>query len=299
MVDPGEVCVLIPALDEAETIDDVVSGFQEQGFDNILVVDGGSTDGTREIAAEHGARVQRQSDTGKGQAVREALEWIDAPYVLMLDGDGTYLPDDAFTMLQPLDDGAEHVIGNRFAGMEPGAMTPLNRIGNRLINRVFVFAHGRDLRDVLSGYRAFSSASVERLHLTADGFGIETELAVECMKHGVPTVVVPIRYRPRPEPIDPKLRPLQDGGVIAVTLYRLAKTNNPRFYFGFLGILLLLAGLLLGSYVGVEWVTRGVSHEVIAIAAASAVLFGVQLLTFGILSEMIVALHRERIRRLE
>ena len=79
MVDPAEVCVLVPTYDEAETIGEVVDRFREQGYGNVLVVDGGSTDGTRAVAEDHGARVMVQSGSGKGQAVREALESIDAP----------------------------------------------------------------------------------------------------------------------------------------------------------------------------------------------------------------------------
>ena len=84
-----------------------------------------------------------------------------------------------------------------------------------------------------------------------------------------------------------------------MTLYRLAKTNNPLFYFGSLGLLSLLAGGGLGVYVGVEWFRYGVSHEVLAVVAGVSILFGVQLVMFGVLSDMILALHREQLRRLE
>jgi len=151
MPDPEDVCVLVPTLNEAETIGEVIDGFAERGYDNVLVVDGRSDDGTREIAVEHGARVIEQTGSGKGQAVREGLEHIEAEYVLMLDGDGTYRPADAERMLEPLDDDYEHVIGNRFAEMEDGSMPKLNGFGNRAINRAFRFIHGRDLEDILSG----------------------------------------------------------------------------------------------------------------------------------------------------
>jgi len=300
MPDSEDVCVLIPTLDEAETIGPVIDGLAEQGLENVLVVDGHSTDDTRTVAEEHGARVITQKHSGKGQAVREGLEHVDAEYVLMLDGDGTYLPEEANRLLEPLFEGrAEHVIGDRFADMERGAMTRFNRFGNRVFNGAFRRVHGTDFQDILSGYRAFTTDSMSKLYLDAEGFGIETEMAVECAKHDVPTEVVPITYAARPEGSDTNLHPLKDGGQILVTLYSLAKTSNPMFYFGSVGIVSGLIGLLLGGYVGYEWFANGISHEVIAVLATLAILFGGLLVMFGFLSDLIVTLHREQLRRIE
>ena len=300
MMQGEDVCILIPTLDESRTIGEVVDGFHEQGFTDVLVIDGGSTDDTRVVAEEHGARIVQQSGSGKGQAVQEALGMVESEYVVLVDGDGTYDPEDAPKLLEPLREGrAAHVIGDRFADMREGSMTRFNRFGNRLINRAFGYIHGRDFQDILSGYRAFTIASTERFHLRATGFGIETELAVECAKHDVPTAVVPITYRPRPEASETNLHPLRDGAVILVTLYRLAKTNNPLFYFGSLGALSLVFGGGLATYVGIEWFRYSVSHEVLAVVSGVAILFGVQLIMFGVLSDLILALHREQLRRLE
>jgi len=304
MVDHEKVCVLIPTYDEAETIGDVVTSFREEGFENVLVVDGDSNDGTQEIARDAGARVVQQSGQGqgnmKGQAVREGLELSDAPVVLMLDGDWTYRAEDAETMLEPIFSGrADHVIGDRFADMEPGAITRLNTVGNKVINRGFRLIHGHDYGDILSGYRALTREAIERVSLTEDGFGIETELAVECVKHNVRTEVVPIRYRNRPDDSETNLHPFKDGAVIILTLYRMAKTNNPLFYFGSVGIASTLVGVGLGAYVAYEWIVRSISHEVIAVVGSFAILFGVQLLMFGVLSDMMVTVNREQTRRLE
>ncbi|AEM56829.1 glycosyl transferase [Haloarcula hispanica N601] len=301
MADRDDVCILLPTFNEAETIESVVSGFREQGFDDVLVIDGGSTDGTQDIAESAGARVVEQSGSGKGQAVREAVtRHIEQPYVLMADGDATYRPDEADRLLKPLLSGqAAHVIGNRFADMQPGAMTKLNQIGNRIINRAFETIHGRDLTDILSGYRAFTRQSFQRSSLTASGFGIETEMAVECVKHNVSTAVVPITYQPRPDESDTNLRPFRDGATIILTLYQMAKTNNPLFYFGSVGLGSTVVGFLLGAYVAYDWVVNSISHEVIAVVGSFAILLGIQLLMFGVLSDMLVAVNREQTRRLE
>jgi len=300
MADGTRVCVLIPTLNEAETIGAVIEGIRSSGLENVLVVDGHSADDTRSVAAAHGARVIEQTGVGKGKAIREAVTQIDSEYILMLDGDGTYRPEDAQAVLDELQSGeTEHVIGNRFADMEAGAMTRVNRIGNRIINAAFSLIHGEAYTDILSGYRAFTRESLLRARLTADGFGIETELAVDCARRNIPTAVVPVTYRARPDGSSTNLRPVRDGAWIFLTLYRLAKTHNPMFYFGSVGLSLTFAGTGLGIYVIFEWLTRRVGHEILAVVGGGAILLGIQLLIFGILSDLIVTLHHEQLRRLE
>jgi len=296
-----DVTVLIPTYNEAETIGDVVAGFREAGFDEILVVDGGSEDGTPERAESEGAHVVSQSGSGKGQAVREGVrEHVDREYVLMLDGDATYGVDDAAAMLAPLrESDAEHVIGNRFADLRDGAMTRLNQIGNRIINRGFALVHGERFTDILSGYRAFTRESFLRMTLSADGFGIETEMSVECAKRNIPTTVVPITYHPRPSGSDTNLRPIRDGGIIFLELYRRAKTNNPLFYFGSLGVLSTVTGFIVAAYVLVEWLTQSISHEVLAVVSGFGIIVGIQLLIFGVLADMVLTLHRETLQKID
>ncbi|WP_435333088.1 S-layer glycoprotein N-glycosyltransferase AglJ [Haloarchaeobius sp. TZWWS8] len=299
------VCVLVPTYNEAATIGEVVGGLRAEGFENVLVIDGHSSDDTQRIAEEHGARVVTQSGTGrgggKGEAVREAvLHYIDAEYVLMLDGDGTYREEDAHAMLEPLFDGrAEHVVGDRFADMESGAMTTLNRYGNRMINAGFQVIHKKNFGDILSGYRAFTRESFERMTLNAEGFGIETELAVECARHDIPTEVVDITYLARPDGSETNLRPFRDGGLILLTLYLRAKTHNPLFYFGSVGGVLGVTSVILAAYVAYEFVEKGISHEVLAVLSGVLLLLGVQLIMFGVLADTVVALHREQRTRLE
>ncbi len=98
-------------------------------------------------------------------------------------------------------------------------------------------------------------------------------MAVECVKRNISTTVVPITYRPRPSGSDTNLRPIRDGGIIFLELYRRAKTNNPLFYFGSVGGLSTAIGIGIALYVGIEWVTVNTSHEVLAVVAAAAILW--------------------------
>ena len=295
-----DVCALVPTRNEAATIADVIDGLYEVGVGHVLVVDGNSGDDTPAIAEEHGAEVVQQTGDGKGQAVRQGVDLVDEQYVLLLDGDGTNPPEQAPRLLDPLVAGdAEHVVGDRTADMRPGAMSKLNQFGNRIINGAFRRIHGEDYGDILSGYRAFTTESFDRMFLSAEGFGIETEMAVECARHGIPVAVVPTTYRPRPDGSETNLHPISDGARIIVTLYSLAKTSNPLFYFGSIGAGFGALGTGLAVWIGYEWFVRGISHEAMTVVAGVLLLLGVQLLIFGVLSDLIVTLHREQTRRIE
>jgi dolichol-phosphate mannosyltransferase len=289
------ICVLVPTLNEEESIGDVVERFRNLGLSNILVIDGHSTDRTREIAEKKGARVVVQKGKGKGNAIKQAFEMIDADVILMIDGDGTYLPEEYEKLVRPiLDDEADHVIGNRFASPDKGAFSHLNLIGNRLLNFGFRLAFGEKIMDVLSGYRAFSKELIKEMELHRTGFEIEAELTAETLRRGFRIKEVPITYQARKG--ETKLRPLRDGMKIGLAMYDLVKMHNPMFYFGVMGLFLLLIGIISGVYVVIEWF-KGISHFLLAILTALLIISGFQLLMFGVIGDLIVSIHRDLIRR--
>ncbi|WP_462272687.1 S-layer glycoprotein N-glycosyltransferase AglJ [Methanohalophilus sp.] len=293
-----DVCILIPTLNEGATIGQLIEDFNTEGFGNIFVIDGNSSDDTQEIAKNMGARVVAQTGKGKGQAVQDALAMIDDPYVIMIDGDGTYLAKDVHLMLEPLETGrADHVIGNRFADFDPGAFTKLNLIGNKMLNKFFSIIYRKNLVDILSGYRGFTNQAIRELELHETGFEIESEIAVDSMKKEHRVEVVPITYRPRPDEGDTKLNPLTDGFGIGSTIYKMAKFHNPMFYFGIIGAILTLSGILLGIYVVSEWMI-GITHIPMTILTALLIISGIQMFIFGMLSDLVVSLHRETMRTL-
>ncbi|KLK87690.1 glycosyl transferase [Methanoculleus sediminis] len=296
-VERDEVCIFIPTLNEAPTIGELVEGFRQRGFPHVLVMDGNSTDNTPDIARAAGAVVRSQTGKGKGNAIIEAVDIIDKPYVLMLDGDGTYSPDDAEKMLEPLGRGFDHVIGDRLANPENGAFTRLNLLGNQLLNVMFRIAHGKDLSDILSGYRAFTLQSIRQMTLKEAGFEIETEMAVEAVRNGQQVTVVPVRYLARPGTVT-KLNPFQDGLRIFSTIYRLAKMNNPIFYFGIIGLFISLIGGVIGVYVVLEWL-KNIEHLPLTILTVLLITMGFQIFMFGVISDMLLGFHRETTRQIE
>jgi len=137
-----DVCVLIPTLNEEESIEPVIREFRALGYENILVVDGHSTDATVAKARAAGARIFLQSGSGKGQALKEVFAEIVEEYILLIDGDGTYLPGEAGRVLDPVLKGqADHVVGNRLENIQGGALKRLNMIGNKMINRFFAYIY--------------------------------------------------------------------------------------------------------------------------------------------------------------
>jgi|AntRauTorcE11898_2_1112593.scaffolds.fasta_scaffold14031_2 dolichol-phosphate mannosyltransferase len=205
-----DTTVLLPTLNESATVADVIGDLREEGFSEILVMDGGSNDGTRELARKAGARVEQQSGSGKGQAVKEAMdECIDTERVVMLDADGTYDPADAPKLLAELDMGfCGHVVGDRTSNPDEGCWPFHRRVGNRLINLAFAIRH-QPHADILSGYRAWTREAWEKMEIEADGWGIETELCREAIQtEGVTTVCVGVNYYPRPDGSESKLSPI-------------------------------------------------------------------------------------------
>jgi len=293
-----EVCVLIPTLNEEDAIAEVIGEFKAMGFENVLVVDGHSVDETVSRARVAGAKVFLQTGKGKGQALKDAFKIIESDYILMIDGDGTYSPSEAFSLLDFVQSGqSDHVIGNRFGNLQEGALTRLNMVGNKLINLFFRLVYKVPLNDILTGYRAFTREGIQRLDLTMAGFEIETEMTIESVKKGLCITEVPITYRERSTGTQTKLNPLKDGSKIIATIYRMAKTHNPLFYFGVIGSIFGAFGFLLGVYVVRDWLNH-IDHIPLTILTAILIIVGFQLFMMGILGDVIASMNREFVREL-
>ncbi len=292
------VCILLPTLNEEATIGPVIRDFRSEGFDNILVIDGNSKDRTREIAEAEGARVIVQTGKGKGQAIKQAFDLIEEDYVVMADGDGTNLAKDVHAVLAPILEGkADHVMGNRLVDYEKGAFTRLNLIGNKIINKLFGLAYGVWLDDILTGYRAFNRKAIKSFDLKKSGFEIESEITIESVKKDLRVVEVPTTYLARHSEGATKLNPLKDGFRIGSTIYKMAKMHNPMFYFGIIGGAFILSGLIVGTYVVIEWF-HGVTRIPMTILTTLLIIAGFQMFVFGMLSDLVVSLHRENMRML-
>jgi glycosyltransferase involved in cell wall biosynthesis len=212
----GTVCVILPALNEELTVGKVIDEIPRQALEregyrvDILVVDGNSSDQTRQIARQKGARVVVEPRRGKGRAVRSIIDLIEAEYVFMLDADYTYPATYIPQMLDVLRHGSPVVIGSRLRGKrEKGAMRWFNIVGNMMLTRVANLLYRTRISDLCTGYWGMRAEVIPELTLLADGFQLEAELFAELSKKGYPIAEVPTDYRCREGKA--KLSGLKDG----------------------------------------------------------------------------------------
>lgn len=217
------VCIILPALNEEDSIGRVIDEIplrvlEDDGYRVfILVVDGNSSDRTRDIAREKGAEVLVHPQRGKGRQVRSVLEAVQADYFFMLDSDYTYpagyIPD----MLRVLRGGKPVVIGSRLRGKrEKGAITPLNVVGNYMLTFIANLLYGVRISDICTGFWGIRGEVIPNLILRADGFQFEAELYTQLAKSGYKIAEMPIVYRRRAT--ETKLNSVKDGLKIIWTL---------------------------------------------------------------------------------
>ncbi len=216
------VLITLPTLDEELAIENVISRIpkgkiNQMGFDtSVLVVDGGSTDNTVNIANELGAEIIHQWGDGKGLAIRQAFKLFldsDHDYMIMLDSDGTYWPEEIPDILSSIPKGGI-AIGDRLRGnLAKDAMTTMNWIGNHLLTWLAVALHGRPINDLCSGFWGFSRGAIQRLELNSLRFEIEAEMYTSCVNRNIPISHVAISYSKRKG--EPKLGSVKDGASIA------------------------------------------------------------------------------------
>lgn len=232
--------VILPALNEEQAVGSVIDHIpterlRRMGYEvRVWVVDGRSTDSTLRIAREKGANVFLQSGEGKGKGVRQAIDHLlqtgsnqgpSTRVFVMLDADGSYPAECIPEFLGALESGRDVVLGSRFLGeVEGGAISPLNRLGNRLLSRLASLLFGRPVTDVCTGMWAFQEDAIRKFGLAANGFDLEADLFASCCELGVRIGELPIDFRCRIG--EPKLIPLRTGVLIAWRL--LMKRVNHR-----------------------------------------------------------------------
>jgi len=289
-----KIVAIIPTLNEEQGIGNVIDKLKREGIKNIYVIDAHSTDRTVEIAKRREAKVIFQRGRGKGNAVRQALQEVNADIYIMVDGDDTYEIEAIRKMLEPVaNDEADMVIGVRTKDNIPR----FNRIGNWFFNLFLKSAYGHKINDVLSGFRVMNKRLVRNINLLHEGFQIETELTVEALENKFRVLEIPTKYMERKGKT--KLNPILDGAKIFLTLITLFRDYRPLRFFWLLGFVFLLLGFITSFKVIISVITTGRLIFVgSAILAAFFFITAIQMFVTGLLADMI-KMHFRRIRQIK
>ena len=237
------IAVLIPCYNEARTVAKVVADYRAAlPQATVYVYDNNSTDGTADLAAAAGAVVRKERQQGKGNVLRRMFREIDAECYLLVDGDDTYPAEAAPEMVRAVRErGADMVVGDRLSSTYfTENKRPFHNFGNSLvrfcINRLF----GSQIKDIMTGYRAFSFQFVKTYPVLARGFEIETEMSIHAVERNMRIENIVIEYRDRPAGSESKLNTYSDGLKVLRTIVRLYKNYRPFGFFSMLAALLAL-----------------------------------------------------------
>lgn len=276
-----EYCaILIPCYNEEKTIRKVVRDWKKEIPEaTIYVYDNNSTDNTAKIAKEEGAVVRREYKQGKGNVIRRMFREIDAQCYIMIDGDDTYPVEYGRQMMQEvLEKKTDMVVGDRLSSTYfEENKRPFHNFGNSLVRFSINHLFKSDIRDIMTGYRAFSFQFVKTFPVLSKGFEIETEMSIHAVDKNMQISNIIIEYRDRPEGSESKLNTYSDGFKVLKTIGRLYKNYKPMNFFGILSLLLIIIATILFVPIFVTYVQTGlVPRFPTLIASGFIVLFALQ-----------------------
>lgn len=238
-----KIAILIPCYNESKTIKKVVTDFKRELPEaTIYVYDNNSSDGTDEIARNAGAVVRYEYQQGKGNVIRRMFAEVDADCYVMVDGDDTYPANQVREMVNKvLDRQVDMVVGDRLSSTYfEENKRPFHNLGNSLVRGSINTLFKNDIKDIMTGYRAFSYRFVKTFPVLSKGFEIETEMSLHAIDKNMFVENVVIEYKDRPEGSESKLNTYSDGFKVLKTIARLFRTYRPMGYFGMISLLLLV-----------------------------------------------------------
>lgn len=255
-----KIAVLIPCYNEAMTIGKVVKDWKEELPEaTVYVYDNNSTDETALVASMAGAVVRREYAQGKGNVIRRMFRDIDAECYIMVDGDDTYPATCAKDMVAlVLEKDVDMVIGDRLSSTYyTENKRPFHNFGNDLVKTAINWLFKTNIKDVMTGCRAFSYQFVKTFPVLSKGFEIETEMTIHSVDKNMRTETVTIDYRDRPEGSESKLSTFSDGFKVIKTLIKLFKNYRPFPFFGTLSAILFLISIILFIPVFIDYIQTG------------------------------------------
>lgn len=256
-----KIAVLIPCYNESRTIEKVIRDWQRELPEAVIYVyDNNSSDGTDEIARAAGAEVRYERVQGKGNVIRRMFREIDAQCYLMIDGDDTYPAEYGREMVREvLEKDVDMVVGDRLSSTYfEENKRPFHNLGNSLVRGTINHLFRSDIRDIMTGYRAFSYQFVKTFPVLSKGFEIETEMSIHAVDKNMRVSNVIIEYRDRPEGSVSKLNTYSDGYKVLKTIGRLYKNYKPMNFFGILALVLMVIAAILFIPILIKFINIGI-----------------------------------------
>ena len=279
-----KIAVLIPCYNEAKTIEKVVTDFNN------------SSDGTDEIARRAGAVVRYEYQQGKGNVIRRMFAEIDAECYVMVDGDDTYPAD----QVQPLVDKvlnkkADMVVGDRLSSTYfEENKRPFHNFGNSIVRGSINLLFKNDIKDIMTGYRAFSYRFVKTFPVLSKGFEIETEMSIHAIDKNMYVENSVIEYRDRPEGSESKLNTYSDGFKVIRTIIRLFRTYRPMAFFGIIALILAIIAGIFFVPIFVNFTQTGLVPKIPTLVVCGfVVIAALQSLFTGLILQTIYAKNRQ------
>ena len=255
-----KIAVLIPCYNEELTITKVITDFKTTLPDAVIYVyDNNSTDNSVSLAAAAGAVVRHEYRQGKGNVIRRMFREIDAEAYIMVDADDTYPAENAGAMVNlVLDRHADMVIGDRLSSTyEAENKRRFHNFGNNLVRSSINQLFHTSIRDIMTGYRAFSYEFVKTFPVLSSGFEIETEMTIHAIDRKMQIETVVVEYRDRPEGSESKLNTIPDGIKVLRTIVKLYRSYRPLRFFGIIAAILAALSVIFFIPVWMDYLRTG------------------------------------------
>jgi len=281
-----KISVLIPCFNEEQTIAKVIHDFRKElPHADIYVFDNNSQDATASLAAENGAIVVKEKRQGKGHVINSMFTDVVSDVYVMVDGDDTYPASSVHELIAPVvNEEADMVVGQRLSSYTEGAFPPLHVLGNKLVCSLVNSVFSTNLKDPMSGYRAFNRKVTMQCPVVATGFDVETEMTLQLLYRHLKITEVEINYRERPAGSYSKLRTFSDGLKVINKIFSIIPSYKPLTFFGGISLGLAVTSLFVGSFVIREYIRYQYIYSVPkAVLATGLMIFAGILLAVGII----------------
>lgn len=294
-----KIAILIPCYNEEITVAKVITDFKKELPDALIYVyNNNSTDNTLQIAYENGAIVKNEYRQGKGNVVRNMFRDIDADVYVLVDGDNTYPANMVHQLIKPiLMETADMVVGDRISN---GTYKKQNKrlfhdFGNGMVKYTINRLFKTNLKDVMSGYRAFSRAFVKNIPILSKGFEVETEITLHALDKRFIIKEIPIEYKDRPNKSKSKLNTFTDGYKVIKTIIKMLKDYKPLKFFLSIAIIFFVLGLIIGIPVIYEYIlTRYITKVPSAVLSTGLMIFSVIIAQCGVILDTVVKDDKEK-----